>query len=429
MHKKKSVHANGLELQSLKEKGETDGMLDASVKYLRDKYDENFGSKKPMFSVGVSGSNVDPRMYYHGSHHRMQQPEASPLGSLILWGLAALGVFMFVQKKTGFTFGLNRGKKGKKGKWVRDRSLGGMLVWCLEAIQYEFQRLANVIYNANVAGKMIFIEEPEATKPGSRPLWGDLPGEEEFRAPPKSPPYSISQETVTTQKAALWWSPPPEVKFVSETRKGELQSEAQRIVRQMENRKVESGEDYSLQSLLSLRSACQKGGGLTVKTRTQSGRDSMLRMAFRYSLEYPKSMFGDYEPSRFVTGIAMDLQVPTERAVTIVHSEIASICRSSLIDAEAAFRAKDENLMLDSLSRVLYALDCFPMAPGTPQIEMVGRSIIQQTSLEFRKSVFFAAGARDVSIAPVIAEMVGFDPQLVMPQLNLYMQGAKEEME
>jgi len=55
-------------------------------------------------------------------------------------------------------------------------------------------------------------------------------------------------------------------------------------------------------------------------------------------------------------------------------------------------------------------------------MEMVGRSVMRTTSLELRKAVFFSAGSVDLSVAPVVAEMLGFDPSLVMPQLITQLQ-------
>lgn len=139
-------------------------------------------------------------------------------------------------------------------------------------------------------------------------------------------------------------------------------------------------------------------------------------------MENPKSALGGYEPGRFVSGLATDLGVPDERAVTIVHAEIASTCRNALIDAEAAFRSQDERLVSKSLSKILHALQSFPIPSQSAEMEMVGRSVMRTTSLEFRKAVFFSAGAVDLSIAPVIAEMLGFQSELVMPQLVAQLQ-------
>ena len=369
--------------------------------------------KKPSYSVGVS-ARPPPAAYY--GHAIKQRDAPLPYGMGILWGLVGLGVFLFMKNKFGWNFGhlWRKQEGGASGKWVRDRSLGG---------------------------RMVFI--PDSSTPKTpRPLWDDLPGEEELKKTRSIPGYiSDSDEDDRTGSSSrgefskvenktsvpVWWAPPAGVSYVSASRKEELQKQAGSILRQLQNEKVELGQDYDLPLLVSLRNTCHNGGGLKVTASTQSGRDSMLRMSVKHSLENPKSSLGGYEPSRFVSGIASDLDVPQDRAITIVHAEIASLCRNSLIDAEAAFRSQDEAMISRSLSRVIHALQSFPMPPGSPEMEMVGRSVMRTTSLEFRKAVFFSAGSIDLSIAPIIAEIVGFDPDLVMPQLLLQMQNVNNQ--
>lgn len=362
----------------------------------------------PKFSVSARGRPMPSAVY--GSIRQRDSP--LPAGMGILWGLAGLAVFVYLKNKFGWSFSWLMGGRqvGAAGRWVRDRSLGG---------------------------RMVFIEgTKKAATP--RPLWDDLPGEEEAQKKRTVPGYlSGSDEegadddgnaaSGTGGKGAknakpVWFAPPQPVKYVSKDRREDLQKQADGLVRKLQNEKVELGQDYSLRSLVDLRQTCNNGGGLTVTASTQSGRDSMLRMAVKHSLEHPKSSLGGYEPSRFVSGLATDLGVPEDRAITIVHAEIASTCRNALIDAEAAFRAQDERLISRSLSKILHAIQSFPIPSGSAEMEMVGRSVMRTTSLEFRKAVFFSAGSVDLSVAPVVAEMLGFDPSLVMPQLITQLQ-------
>jgi len=328
-------------------------------------------------------------------------------GMLLVWGMVGLGIFVVLKNKFGWTFpfgGMGQGTQ-KSGRWVRDRSLGG---------------------------KMVFIEDsPSSSRRNQpRPLWEDLPGDEDDSKVGALPGYGsddvAEEQQQSVNKTPLWYAPPSGATYVSASRREELQKQANSLVRQLQNQKIESGLDYSLSELVSLRLTCHKGGGLTVTPSTQSGRDSMLRMAVKHSLSNPSSSLGGYEPARFVSGIASDLGVPQERAITIVHAEIASLCRNALIDAEAAFRSQDEPLLSRSLSKVIHALQNFPIPVGSAEMDLVGRSVMQSTSLEFRKAVFFSAGSIDMSIAPIIAEAVGFDPDLVMPQLLMEMQSRQQ---
>lgn len=389
--------------KALKQAKMKDDVLLQSMESIKNAFGKHKDSAKPSYSVGVT-ARPPPSAYY--GHSIRQRDSPLPIGMTLVWGIVAFGIVWFLKNTFGWTLpGRGRTQGGMRGRWVRDRSLGG---------------------------RMVFIEDSAAPKT-PRPLWDDLPGEEELKETKTIPGYisdtdEVEQPTTASKRSIpVWWAPPEPVKYVSKTRKEELQKQADSLVRQLQNEKIELGQDYSLRGLVDLRMTCNNGGGLTVATSTQSGRDSMLRMAIKHSLDNPKSSLGGYEPSRFVSGIASDLNVPQDRAITIVHAEIASVCRNALIDAEASFRSQDERLLSRSLFKVIHALQSFPIPPQSPEMEMVGRSIMRTTSLEFRKAVFFTAGAADLSIAPVVAEIVGFDPQLVMPQLLMQIQSSQDQ--
>lgn len=404
---RKQEHAKKVLLQreqeelemALKQAKMKDDVLLQSVESIKKVFGKQGDSVTPSYSVGVK-ARPPPSAYY--GHSIRQRDSPVPVGMSLVWGVVAFGVFWFLKNTFGWKLpGSGSRQGGLRGRWVRDRSLGG---------------------------RMVFIEDSGRPK-APRPLWDDLPGEEEIRKTKTVPGYVSDTDEEDGKKTAVpvWWAPPEPVKYVSANRKDELQKQADSLVRQLQNQKIELGQDYSLRGLVDLRMTCHNGGGLHVTASTQSGRDSMLRMALKHSLENPKSSLGGYEPSRFVSGIASDLNVPQDRAITIVHAEIASICRNALIDAEASFRSQDERLLTRSLLKVIHALQSFPIPPGSAELEMVGRSILRTTSLEFRKAVFFTAGAADLTIAPVVAEIVGFDPELVMPQLLLHIQTTSQD--
>ena len=48
--------------------------------------------------------------------------------------------------------------------------------------------------------------------------------------------------------------------------------------------------------------------------------------------------------------------------------------------------------------------------------------MVQQASVEFRKAVFFEFGAVSPQMASLVAELVGFNPELVMPQLAAHLE-------
>lgn len=70
-----------------------------------------------------------------------------------------------------------------------------------------------------------------------------------------------------------------------------------------------------------------------------------------------------------------------------------------------------------ALVRVAGALQTFPLPTGSAQAEMVAAGVVKQTSLEVRKKIFLEFGAVSPPLAALVAELVGFDPSLVMPEL------------
>ena len=116
-------------------------------------------SPAPKYSVSARGRPAPSAVY--GSIRQRDSP--LPAGMGILWGIAGVTMFMYLKNKFGWSFGKLWGGRqtGATGRWVRDRSLGG---------------------------KMVYIEDTK--KPSApRPLWDDLPGEEEAQKKRTVPGY------------------------------------------------------------------------------------------------------------------------------------------------------------------------------------------------------------------------------------------------
>jgi hypothetical protein len=359
-----------------------------------------------VYSVGVSSSRPDPASYYSNSTISAG-PEPSSLG----WWVVTLALAGVAYAKWGDNLKLmwRRGPNSEKGRWVRDRSLGG---------------------------KLVFV--PDATDaPTKRPSWqddDDFTTELASAAAVRAGGLGVASTSAAAATRAAnniivedveptWWAPPAPVGYVSASRKEDMVKQSKQIKRQLEDSKLR-GEEYSLSDLITLRRICHEGGGISIKPSTESGRDAILRAGVRFAMQAalrpnPSSDLGGYEPGRFISGLAGDLTVPSKRAITITHGEVAATCRGALIDAEAAFRAGDQNRVLFSLGRLVATLAAFPLPAGSAEAELVGRTIQSQTTLEFRRAVFLAAGSADTTIAPIVAEMMGFDPAQVMEQLKM----------
>ncbi len=87
-------------------------------------------------------------------------------------------------------------------------------------------------------------------------------------------------------------------------------SQAKAILRQMEDGKLLSGQDYSTSALISLRQTCADSGAV-VKAQTPSGGDAMFRAgveaAASAAMEGEGASLGGTSPQRFVSGLAQDL--------------------------------------------------------------------------------------------------------------------------
>ena len=384
--------------------------LRRSIKRSYRKLKRAIWGETPVYTVGISARS-DPYMAKQLERNARGPSEAWPLGWIPLAVAASLIYFLLFGKQMKWPWRRSSGRT--KGRWIRDRSLGG---------------------------KMVFIPDTtDKASAGPRPLW---PDDETFE---RNLSESIGAVAVSVSRGAVgasesstssraipsardepppeWWAPPKPASYIPQSRREELARQARQVLRELEDAKIVHGRDYSLAELLRLRGLCHDAGGIQVRPSTESGRDSMIRASVQAALERPGEL-GTWEPARFVSGLAMDLGVPEKRAITIVHAAVAAACRSALIEAEVGFRAGNEEEILRSLGKMVSNLRSFPLPQGSPEAEMVGRAIQSQTSLEFRRAMFFAAGSSNLTTAPIIAEMLGFDPDLVMPNLLTQMAAA-----
>jgi hypothetical protein len=364
------------------------------------------------YSVGVSG-RADPGAAYRARANGGGANGGAEAGALG-WGVAALAaaglLYAALGSRARWTWPWSGGarRRAAGGRWVRDRSLGG---------------------------RTVFVPDGDDAAATPRPLWddsddfaADLAAAAAVRAvSPASPTAGGGAAAAAKDALPEWWAPPAPARYVAAARREELAKQAKRALRALEDAKLLRGEDYSVAGLAALRALCHEGGGLAVRAATESGRDSMLRAAVRAGVEASQrgGDLGGTEPGRFVSGLARDLGVPDRRAVTIAHAEVAATCRSALIDAEAGYRAGDQGALVGALRRLVGALRAFRPPRGSAEAEAVGRGILAQTGVEFRRAVFLSAGAADLGLAPVVAEMCGFDPDLVMPQLQAEVEAAQ----
>ncbi|CAL8469335.1 g8876 [Coccomyxa elongata] len=310
------------------------------------------------------------------------------------WGalvIAGMGLVLVLGRLPDFLGGLGRSSEG--GKWIRDRSLGG---------------------------KMVFVPDAPSTVP-QRDSVGTAEDVEVLRS---SASASVAAPLASEQRAdgdsiPEWWNPSPAL-HVSLYYKQEADKTAKAILKEIEDAKL-AGYDYPISSLIALRQVCGEAG-VSVRPRTTSGRDAMLRAgaeaAVDAAMQQSGAQLAGMAPSAFVTGLARDLEVPEDKAANIALAVIAAKARGALIDACAAYRENDSQEALFQLLRIAGLLESLPLPPRSPHADMVAASISQRATLQEREAIFMTYGRMEPSTADRVAEMLGFDPALVLPQLH-----------
>jgi len=298
------------------------------------------------------------------------------------------------------------GKKKEGGKWVSDRSMGG---------------------------REVFVPDDPA-RASSAPR--QQPKQRELKLPERS--FTLSGTHVVSvagsrRRAAAsmntepdWWMEPRAPMYVHPNQKEQGTQVAKQLLKQLQDAKI-NGQAYPIDAIVELREACQ-AAGITVKPNTEAGRDSIFRAgvteAMKSSLENTDGgRLAGLKPQQFVAGFAKDLGIPLGRAVQIVHAEVASRVRGMIIDACAAKRSDNTTAEMEHLLRLAALLGQFPLPRGSAEGEVISASIVGKSGLPERQSIFLTFGSMEPLNAPLMAELLGFDPELVLPQLEEYTRG------
>lgn len=328
-------------------------------------------------------------------------------------GLLLLAAAVALQGAVGRTLGLRWrwGRAPEKGRWVRDRSLGGKLVFMSDSADTPPAPAAALIswdVEADVprtdAGLAVDSAVWRGALPGTRP--DAAAGAGGAAGPPE------------------WWRPPSAPLLpVGASTKEQAQREAKRLISGLEDAKMVRGVDYEPYMLVQLYNLC-KANSITARPRATNSRDAMFRAAVARAISAAAEggaalgQLSGVNPAAFVSGMAEFLGMEERDAVTIVHAAVAARSKSTLISALAGqLNGSDEEVLIELL-RLANLLDVFPLPPGSPEAGMVGVAAEQRASLDFRKAVFFAFGYMNRRRAGIAAEMLGFDPELVLPQLD-----------
>lgn len=292
----------------------------------------------------------------------------------------------------------------KKGRYVRDRGLGGKMVF----IEDEGEVPPHVPGNASPVSPDPVSERTEAQDPWQAGVARQKKEEEKEDSPP-------------------WWSPPPTI-YIDPAYKAQAKEDAQAVANRMINTKAASGQEYDLASLVSLRQICGESG-VTVSAKTQ--RDTIFRRAVEMAAtcaEDQTNSLGGQPPSKFVSGLAVDLGIPEKEAFNMVHGVVTAKARQTLIAACASYRENKNNDIMIQLLKLTGLLTALPLPEGSAQAELVAKGLERAATLNERRAIFLTYGCMtEERSAALVAELMGFHPDLVLPQLQDHIQKGRTQ--
>ncbi|GIL60426.1 hypothetical protein Vafri_15018 [Volvox africanus] len=341
--------------------------------------------------------------------------QGTDFAPLVVWsGILAVLVAAYRSRLlTWLTAG--RGRRTAGGKWVYDRSLGGRKVWVPDSSSFAGPTSATSL--SEKAGRSLKDEEFDRLA--------------SFAAAART--ASSSSETTTSSSGAFslpsWWDPPP-VLYASAAKKAARAEEAARLLSRLESAKV-AGRDYELDDIRALRRACQDGH-VSVKPKTVGGRDAIYRTAVEAAVEAAQSRNSDIldgvSPPRWVAGVAEDLNMEDQRAVGIVAAVAASAVRARLLDAVTCLRTGNTSEAVYALARMASLLELLPvLQTGAVQVEAVASSLRDRSSVSERQMLFHLLAQLYEEGAEVAAELLGFDPALVLAEQRVALDAARQE--
>ncbi|KAK9803595.1 hypothetical protein WJX72_003223 [[Myrmecia] bisecta] len=345
---------------------------------------------------------------HHEAPPRSIMAAQSGLGWLAVLAALAGVAYLLGKKLLGWRFGGARAGQG--GRWISDRSLGGKMVFVPDepeaAPRARAPRQDSTDLSAarsQAASAVASTTAPESWARSAHPA--------------ASSSSSSSRPNEAARAVPSWWDPPPVVSL-GKAFKEQALKQAMIILQEMEDAKLLSGRDYPTSSLVALRQTCGDSG-VAVRAQTDSGRDALFRAgceaAASCAAEQSTGLLAGTSPQRFLSGLAQDLGIPEAKAATMAQAVVAAKARGTLVDACAAYRDMDAQEVLYQLLRLAGLLDRFPFARSSPEADMIATAMQQRGTLEERQAIFLTYGGMEPRTAALVAEMLGFDPDLVMP--------------
>ena len=158
----------------------------------------------------------------------------------------------------------------------------------------------------------------------------------------------------------------------------------------LEDVKAVYGRDVNVYDLVELKQLCERYN-LSVKAKTENSRDSMFRTAMEGCLdaiENGNTMVGSDSIEEFLTGLAIALKVPQDRAATISSGEVAARIRANLLQTVVYSRTNQDLEFSLTLIKIDNILTKLPFQEDAPEVEVITRSLNNSMSDEERRKIY-----------------------------------------
>ena len=339
--------------------------------------------------------------------------------STAAWVAAGVGaVALLSAARKGRWLGGRGRRGGRNGRWVRDRSLGGKMVWVEEdgGGGAPFSRAPR--FEDDDGGSVQPASSASASAYGSdffdfEGADGSAKAAAAAAAAATRPPPPPS----TSSSLPPWWEAPPKnppLAFRDVAPRDSADADAVAIARAALSRLANSkaaGVDYRLADLIDLRLALA-GTRVALAPASPSVRDAIFRAAAGEAAAAAAggggaAVLGGLAPAAFIAGLAADLAIPAAAAANMATAAVAALARSLLVDAAAAARDRSSGGPEPTLARLVCLVTALPFGPGAPQPPMVAAALAGKVRREELEALAATVAALEPAVAGAVAELLG----------------------
>mmetsp|Transcript_22437 Transcript_22437/g.42735 ORF Transcript_22437/g.42735 Transcript_22437/m.42735 type:complete len:553 (-) Transcript_22437:262-1920(-) len=280
----------------------------------------------------------------------------------------------------------------QKGRWIKDRSLGGKEIFIWDEVEEarpaaagaarQWRKTAHPPPRTARAGMASPLDDEDARSERAQAA----KQRESQRQLARKPRDSTATEDELAVAPDWWETQPPS--YVPESQKEYRQKQSQMMLKKVLDKRLQ-GMDIDEFDLLELRQSCQDNNA-RLSIPQASIRDSLYRAAVEVVLKVASqgtTVIGTTSPRRFICGLANDLGVPQHKATKMLRAGQAAKARGLLLSTTASVRSGDTVGAMTTMRELVLMMSPFPPQPNSPEMDMVGSGLIGITSEKERATL------------------------------------------